>query len=101
MHTITGPAAIGFLLPDLDDATAHSLVAYARQSVVAMYAGLGEPFEARAHERSELPSWSSIVERAAASDSVHTIKLADALQRFEREGDPLYRSVLAQWFEWT
>ena len=39
--------------------------------------------------------------RAADSGSVHGLKLVDALARFDRGDDPLWRSVAAQWFEWT
>ena len=101
LHTVTGPAAVEWLLPEVDEAGARRLVAYARQAVVAMYAAYGEPFAAREHVRSATPDWPAHVERAVDSRSVHGIKLIDALVRFDRDDDPLWRSVAAQWFEWT
>ena len=38
LHTITGPAAVELLLPEVDEAGARALVAYVRQAVVAMVA---------------------------------------------------------------
>ena len=101
LHTVTGPAALQWLLPEVDPASARKLVAYARQSVVAMYAAYGEPFTARAHLRGAPPAWPQHIRRAVESRSVHGIKLIDALARFDRDDDPLWRSVGAQWFEWT
>jgi len=100
LHMVTGPAAVELLLPDVDAAGARALVVYARQSVVAMFAAFGAPYTARAHLR-ELPGeWPSMTLRAAESRSVHTIKLIEALARFDRGDDPLLRSVAAQWLEW-
>lgn len=101
LHTVTGPAAVQWLLPEVDRAGARSLVEHARQAVVAMYAAYGEPFTARAHVRAAPSTWPALVQRAVDSRSVHGIKLIDALVRFDRDGDPLWRSVAAQWFEWT
>lgn len=101
LHTVTGPAAVEWLLPELDGRDGRRLVAYAHQSVVAMYAAFGEPFEPRRHLREEPADWPARVARAAESRSVHGMKLIDALVRFDRDGDPLWSSVAAQWFEWT
>ncbi len=101
LHTVTGPAAVEWLLPELDANGARRLVEYARQSVVAMYAAFGAPFVARAHVRVSTDDWRTLIERAVDSRSVHGIKLLDALVRFDRDDDPLWRSVAAQWFEWT
>ena len=101
LHTVTGPAAVQWLLPEVDRAGARVLVEYARQAVVAMYSAYGEPFTARAHVRSAPPEWPAQIQRAVDSRSVHGIKLIDALVRFDRDDDLLWRSVAAQWFEWT
>ena len=101
LHTVTGPAAVGLLLPEVDPAGARALVEYARQAVVALYAAFGEPFAARAHLRTEPPPWPELIQRAADSRSVHTVKLIEALVRFEHPDDPLFRSVAAQFYEWT
>ncbi|MEM7306119.1 MAG: questin oxidase family protein [Planctomycetota bacterium] len=101
LHTVTGPAAVGWLLPEVDPRGARRLVEYARQSVVAMYAAYGEPFDARAHLRGSPGAWPELIQRAVDSRSVHGIKLIDALHRFDRGSDPLWRSVAARWFEWT
>lgn len=101
LHTVTGPAAVEWLLPEVDEAGARSLVEHARQAVVAMYAAYGEPYAPRAHVRDVLAPWPELVQRAVDSRSVHGIKLLDALARFDRDGDPLWRSVAEQWLEWT
>lgn len=101
LHTVTGPAAVQWLLPEVDRFGARTLVAYARQAVVAMYDAYGEPFTPRAHVRASTDAWPTQIRRAVDSRSVHGIKLIDALVRFERDDDPLWRSVAAQWFEWT
>lgn len=101
LHTVTGPGAVEWLLPDVDERGARLLVAHARQAVVAMYAAYGEPYTPGAHVRARPAPWPALTGRAAASGSVHGIKLIDALERFDRDGDPLWRSVAEQWFEWT
>lgn len=101
LHTVTGPAAVEWLLPEVGPAGALELVAHARQSVVAMHAAFGEPYTPRAHLRAAPPAWPGQIQRAVDSRSVHGIKLIDALVRFDRGDDPLWRSVAAQWFEWT
>ncbi len=101
LHTVTGPAAVQWLLPEVDPSGARALVEYARQAVVAMYVAYGEPFTPRAHVRGSPADWSVQVQRAVDSRSVHGIKLIDALVRFDRSDDPLWRSVAAQWFEWA
>lgn len=101
MHTVTGSAAVGLLLPEVDDAGARALVGYARQAVIAFHVAYGAPFTARAHLRPSPPTWPDLIERAAASRSVHTIKLIEALSRFDVAGDPLCRTVAVQWLEWV
>lgn len=101
LHTVTAPASAALLLPELDPSGARAVVAYTRQAVVAMFVAYGGPFTPREHLRSELSPWPTLIERAAASESVHGIKLIEALQRFDRDGDPIYRSVAEQWFEWV
>lgn len=101
LHTVTGPAAVQWLLPEVDPAGARKLVEYARQAVIAMYSAYGEPFAPGAHLRDSFPALAVQVERAVDSRSVHGIKLLDALVRFESANDPVWGSVAAQWFEWT
>lgn len=101
LHTVTGPAAVQWLLPEVDERGARHLVAHARQSVAAMFAAYGEPFTPRAHVRPTPSGWTTQRKRAVEQRSVHGIKLVDALARFDRDGDPLWRSVAEQWFEWT
>jgi len=101
LHTVTGPAAVVLLLPDVDEAGARRLVAHARQAVVALHAAYGAPYVPGAHLRDEPEGWPALIRRAAASGSVHTIKLIEALTRFDPgNGDPLCRSVAAQWLAW-
>jgi hypothetical protein len=101
LHTVTGPAAVGLLLPEVDESGARTLVACARQGVVAFFAAYGAPYVARAHLRATPPAWPELIERAVASRSVHTIKLTEALHRFDRGDDPLWRTVAVQWLEWV
>ncbi len=100
LHTVTGPAAVGLLLPEVDPVGARRLVEYVRQAVVAMYAAYGAPYTAGSHVRDSPGDWPTLIRHAAESRSVHTIKLIEALSRFDRDGDPLFRSVAAQWLEW-
>jgi hypothetical protein len=101
LHTVTGPAAIDLLLPELDDEGARLLLAHARQAVVALYTAYGAPYTAGAHLREAPGEWPDLIEQAASSRSVHTIKLLEALRRFDHDpGDMLVRSVAAQWLEW-
>lgn len=100
LHTVTGPAAVELLLPEVDRGGARTLVEHARQAVVALYAAYGAPYSAGAHLRESPGEWPTLIRRAAHSRSVHTIKLIEALARFDRDDDSLYRSVAAQWLEW-
>jgi hypothetical protein len=100
LHTVTGPAAVDLLLPEVDRAGARRLVEHARQAVVALYAAYGAPYTADAHVRESPGEWPALTRRAAETRSVHTIKLIEALARLDRGGDPLFRSVAAQWLEW-
>jgi len=101
LHMVTGPAAVEWLLPEVDGAGASRLVAHARQATVAMHAAYGEPYAPRAHLRPSPPAWPVLIRRVVDSRSVHGIKLIDALARFDRDGDPLWRSVGAAWLDWT
>lgn len=101
LHTVTGPAAVEWLFPHVDRRSAERLVSFARQATLATLASFGEPYQSRAHERKDLEDWPTYIERAVASRSVHGIKLIDALVRFDRDDDPIWRSVAAQWFEWV
>ena len=101
LHTITGPAAVQWLLPYVAPADARLLVDHAHRSVVAMYLAFGEPYAPLAHLRETADDWSPLIQRAVASRSVHGIKLIDALVRFDRGDDLLMRSVAEQWFAWT
>ncbi len=101
LHTVTGPAALDWLLPEVGAADARLLVEHARRAVVAMHVAYGEPYTPRAHVRRAPAPWPELVRRVVASRSVHGIKLLDALLRFDADGDPLWRSVAEQWLEWT
>jgi hypothetical protein len=97
LHTVTGPAAVGLLLTQLNQADARKLVEYARQAVVAMFAAYGAPFRTRAHLRTSPPEWPDLIQSAADSGSVHTIKLIEALNRSKSNNDTLCRTVAVQW----
>lgn len=100
LHTVTGPAAVGLLLPHVDEVGGRRLVDQALRAVVAMYAAYGEPYTPREHLRPDPPAWPELIERAVASRSVHTIKLIEALVRFDRGVDTLHRSAAVQYLEW-
>ena len=100
LHTVTAPAAVGLILPELGLSSAARLVANCRQGVVAFYSTFGAPHTPNEHLRETVPAWNDLIDRAAKSGSVHTIKLIDALRRFAAKDDRLFRSVAAQWFEW-
>lgn len=100
LHTVTAPAAVELLLDDVDRDGAIRLVEHARQAIVAMHAAYGAPYTPDAHLREAPGDWPALIRRAAQSRSVHTIKLIEALSRFDRDGDRLYRTVAAQWLEW-
>ncbi|MEM6673701.1 MAG: hypothetical protein AAF726_12720 [Planctomycetota bacterium] len=101
LHTVTAPAAVDLLLRAVADDDAAILVAHADRAVVAMFAAYGAPYEPRTHVRATPPTWTKLMDHAASSESVHTIKLFEALERFDRDDDALCRSVAAQWMEWT
>jgi hypothetical protein len=85
----------------VDDAGARALVAHVHRAVIALVAAYGAPHVPREHVRAAPGAWPELADRAAASGSVHTIKLVEALARSDRDGDPLYRSTAVQWLEWT
>ncbi|MBK9386286.1 MAG: hypothetical protein IPN34_15855 [Planctomycetes bacterium] len=101
LHLITGPAAIELLLPDLDEASGALLVGYAQQAVVALFRAYGAPFTPRASlhaaPRAEPRTWEALLDRAVALESVHSLKLFEALLRTEEPGDPLYRAIAERW----
>jgi hypothetical protein len=99
LHAVTGPAAVEILLPVLDAASSQSLVAYAEQACVAVFRAYGAPFEPRASLRDVSATWQELFDRAVALESVHSIKLLEALRRFEAHGDPLARAVAVRWLE--
>jgi len=101
LHTVTGPAAATLLLPELAPDDARLLAACVRRAVMALVLAFGVPYQPGAHLRESTPAWPELVQRAAASGSVHTIKLTEALLRSRALDDRLCRSVAAQWFEWT
>ncbi|MEQ1891865.1 MAG: questin oxidase family protein [Planctomycetota bacterium] len=102
LHTVTGPAAAGLLLPEVDSDGARLLVAHARQAVVALQSAFGAPYTPGAHLRASPPAWPELVQRAVASRSVHSIKLVEALRRQAgADPDPLWRTVAVQWLEWV
>jgi hypothetical protein len=100
LHTITAPAAVQLLLPHVDGAGRARLVAHTHQAIVAMFRAFGAPFVPRASVQLRPPPWPELVGAAAASGAVHTIKLIEALQRCERPGDPLARTIAVQWLAW-
>jgi hypothetical protein len=65
-----------------------------------MYTAFGAPYVAGANVRQAPGDWPTLIERAATSGSVHTIKLIEALARCDRGGDRLFASVAAHWLEW-
>jgi hypothetical protein len=101
LHGVTGPAAAALIVPELPARDADVLAAFTRQAVAALWIAFGAPCTPRAHLRDAPAPWSEFVERAAASGSVHTIKLVEALARLRADDDRLCRSVAAQWFEWV
>jgi len=101
LHTVTGPAAAGLILPELERDGARLLVAHARQATLALHNAFGAPFQPRAHLRPAPPDWSELVTHAAASRSVHTVKLLEVLRRHDTGSDPLPRSVAVHWLEWV
>ncbi len=100
LHTVTGPAAVELLLPDVDVAGARLLVEHARQAAVALFSAFGAPWQDGTHVRRAPGGWPDLLAQAVASRSVHTLKLIEVLHRSDRDGDPLWRSVAAQWLEW-
>lgn len=100
LHAITGPAAVGLLLPLVDEGVGQRLVAHARQAAVAMLAAFGGPFVPGAHVLRDGGDWADLLPQAAASGSVHTIKLIEALHRFDAGDEPLLRTIATRWLQW-
>ena len=101
LHAVTGPAAVDLLLPHVEEQAACALVGHAQRAALATFAAFGEPYAPRAHVRSAPPSWDDLVARLTAAPTVHGVKLFEALLRFEEPGDPLWRSVAAEFLDWT
>ena len=81
-HTITGPAALGLLLPYLPAETHASAAAFAWQAAAGVYAALGsEPAAASTGEH--VPDVEDLVERAIATADEHAIKLTEACVRLD------------------
>lgn len=99
LHTITAPAAADLLLPELAPADACLLVGCVRQAVVALQRAFGALF-VPATPGAPDQSWPAMVQQAASSGSVHTIKLIEALQRCDPGDGPLPRAVAARWLAW-
>ncbi|MCA8948560.1 MAG: DUF4243 domain-containing protein [Planctomycetes bacterium] len=103
LHNVTGPAAVGLLLPVVDPPTARDLVAYAQQAAIAFHRGYGAPFVPEASVRRRLRPWSELTAIAVERLSVHGLKLFDALRRFsgDARSDRVARSTAEQWLEWV
>ena len=89
----TGPVGLGLGLWSPPNPGGHGVRRYApgRQRSAfplrAAYCVQGEPENRDPSDR--------------LSRSVHGAKLIEALWRFDRDGDPLWRSVAVHWFEWV
>ncbi len=103
LHNVTGPAAVGLLLPVVDTPTAHQLVAYAKQATVALHRAYGAPFVPESHVRRRLRPWPELTAIAVERQSIHGLKLIEALRRFagDERSDRVARSTAEQWFEWV
>ena len=103
LHNVTGPAAVGLLLPVVDTKTAHDLVAYAEQAALAFHRAYGAPFRPEASVRRRPRPWPALTATAVERHSVHGLKLFDALRRFggNEKADLVARSTAEQWLEWV
>jgi hypothetical protein len=101
LHMVTAPAAAELLRSELLPADADTLAAAVRQAVAVLWITFGAPCEPRGHLRTETPPWSELLARATASQSVHTLKLIEALARFRHVDDVLCRSVATRFLEWA
>lgn len=91
-HTVTAPAAIRMVLPQLPASLARASVAGAWQAVAGLVAAYGDPrqdSEADIPHVAELPNPSFLAARAAEHGDEHVIKLTEAaLREYQSSGDP-------------
>lgn len=89
-HGVTSAAALGSLLPHLQEATARSALRFAWQAGCALYAAFGSRPALRGEP--ELPcDAATLVDRAIAHGDEHAIKLTEAcLRRHAAQPSPVY-----------
>jgi questin oxidase-like protein len=81
VHSVTGPSALRPMLPHLDDATAHTALAYGWQAAAAMYATFGSSADLRRVDEAEIRGVDELIERAIACGDEHAIKFTEVCLR--------------------
>jgi hypothetical protein len=101
VHGVTSVAAVGNLLPHLEEATARRALRYAWQAGCGLYATFGHPAERRDQGPPSEPAsdegWDALVARAVAHGDEHAIKFAEACLRLDHERpSPAYAAAVRQ-----
>jgi hypothetical protein len=95
IHGVTSLAAIGNLLPHLDDATARTALRYAWQASCALYAAFGSAPNLRRPIEPPREDPDTLIDMAVAHGDEHAIKFAEACLRFDAiNPSPVYRAAI-------
>ncbi len=99
-HGVTSIAALGHLLPYIDDATARAALPYAWQSACALYVAFGSRRPPARLLEAPDENAEDLIERAVAHGDEHAIKLTEAcLAQHRRHPSPVYPAVLRRTLE--
>jgi hypothetical protein len=86
VHGVTCSAALRALAPQLDDATARSVLRYAWQAGAGLHAAFGQPAPAGDEAARPTVACADLVERAIAHGDEHAIKMVEAAIAETRTG---------------
>jgi len=94
-HGVTSAAALGSLLPHLQEATARSALRFAWQAGCALYAAFGSRPALLAEPEPASADADALVDRALAHGDEHAIKLTEAcLRRHALQPSPVYLAAV-------
>lgn len=106
LHMVTGARALRVVSAWLDTPTAQDLITHGAWALGGAYQYVDSPelmgrAELERLRESSPPNRQQIAEAAIESTDAHVIKLADvALTEEQRTGDPLYRFIGDEWWDW-
>jgi Questin oxidase-like len=97
IHTVTAPASLRTLLPQLPIELQKIALSRTWQAVTAWVAAYGNEIPATEDDTAQLPE-AEIIERSIETADPHAIKFAEACVReFHRNQDPVYLAAAQDW----